>query len=223
MTKIIFKYDINKDIDNFIRGTRGKNSSKPTKLQEAYVSQNGTNYDKLKIGKFLESYKEKIVFDPEKSIESLRKNWRKIEKPFLERVESIFKITYPNSQIIAYLTTNQRCTYNILENYFFVNFSLESPNQIIMHELIHFYTWYTLYDDLITAGINENQYNDIKESLTVLLNIEFVDLMNGVYDNGYPQHIEMRQKVQDLWNKSKDIRKLVFNIFLLPDSRNLNE
>ena len=47
MTKVVFKYDLNKDVDNFIRGTRAKNSSKPTNLQEAYIAQNGTDYLEL--------------------------------------------------------------------------------------------------------------------------------------------------------------------------------
>jgi hypothetical protein len=218
MTRIIFKYDVDKDTDNFIRGTRAKNSSKPTKLQEAYVTQNGTDYDESKVTKFLELYRRKISFDSEKSAKELEKNWEEIEMLFLERVESIFKIAYPASQIIAYLTTNQRCTYNIPENYFFINFSSKSQNRTVMHELLHFYMWHALHNDMIAAGINENQYNDIKESLTVLLNTEFADLMGGVHDDGYPQHAEMRQRVQELWNVSKDIRKVVFGVFSLLDS-----
>jgi hypothetical protein len=217
MTQIIFKYDFEKDIDNFIRGTRAKNSSKPTKLQETYIAQNGTDYDESKVKKFLESYKQEISFDSEKSVKELEKNWKKIEIPFLQRVEGIFKIAYPASQIIAYLTTNQRCTYSIPENYFFVNFSSKSTNRTVMHELLHFYMWHALHDDLIAAGINENQYNDIKESLTVLLNTEFIDLMDSAHDYGYPQHAEMREKVQELWNVSKDIRKVTFGVFSLPD------
>jgi hypothetical protein len=86
-----------------------------------------------------------------------------------------------------------------------------------MHELLHFYTWHALHDDLIAVGIDENQYNDIKESLTILLNTEFADLMDGAQDDGYPQHAEMRQKVQELWRSSKDIRKVAFGVFSLPD------
>ena len=213
MTQIIFKYDLGKDIENFIRGTRAKNSSKPTKLQEIYIAKNGTDYNEAKVREFLESYTKKISFDPEKSMRELEESWRKIEGPFLQRIEEMFKITYPASQIMAYLTTNQRCTYNIPENYFFVNFAAKSSNHIIMHELFHFYTWYALHDDLVTAEIDENQYNDIKESLTVLLNTEFLELMNGARDKGYPQHVETREKVQELWNSSKDIQQVAFGVF----------
>ena len=217
MTQIIFKYDFNKDVDNFIRGTRAKNNSKPTKLQEIYVSRNGTDYDESKVKEFLRTYSNQISFDSEKSIKELQENWKKIESSFLERIEAIFKISYPVSQIIAYLTINQRCTYNIPENYFFVNFSSKSLNRTIMHELFHFYTWYAFHNDLIVAGINEDQYNDIKESLTVLLNTEFSDLMEASQDDGYPQHVEMRQRVEELWNQSKDLRKVIPAIFSLPD------
>ncbi len=82
-----------------------------------------------------------------------------------------------------------------------------------MHELLHFYTWHVFHDDFITSGKTEAQYNDIKESLTELLNIEFIDLMEGAHDDGYPQHAEMREKVKNLWNETKDIRKVVLEMF----------
>ncbi|MEK7610342.1 MAG: hypothetical protein AAB468_01170 [Patescibacteria group bacterium] len=220
MTQIIFKYDLGKDTENFIRGTRAKNSSKPTRLQEVYVAQNGTDYDEVKVKEFLESYANEISLDPNKAVKELEESWKKIEKTFLQRIETMFKITYPTSQITAYLTTNQRCTYNIPENYFFVNFTAKSSNHIIMHELFHFYTWYTLHDDLVAAGIDENQYNNIKESLTILLNTEFLELMNGAHDEGYPQHVEMREKVQELWSSSKNIREVASGVFSLPNPSN---
>jgi hypothetical protein len=218
MTRIEFRYDLDKDISNFIAGTSAKNNSKPTRLQQLYIDVYGTDYDRIKVQTFIESYISEGSLDVVKCKEVIEQNWRKIENSYFEKAERLFGVSYADQQIVAYLTTNQRCTYNLKEKYFFVNLSSKSPNLTIMHELFHFYTWQAYHDSLIKAGINENQYNDIKESLTVLLNVEFVDLMDGVRDDGYPQHAGMRQEVQELWSRSKDLRKVIFEVFSLSDS-----
>lgn len=76
----------------------------------------------------------------------------------------------------------------------------------MMHELWHFYTWYSF-------GINEEskigaeKYNDIKEALTVLLNIECAHLWpEGVEDKGYPQHQELRGEIVKWWQENPDIK-----------------
>lgn len=177
------------------------------------MAQNGSDYREQRVRDFLEAYTKKISFNPTASVQKLDNAWQKIAAVFFSRLEQLFKISYPSPHITAYLTTNQRCTYNIFENYFFVNFSSKSPSRTIMHELFHFYTWHAFHADLVAAGINEDQYNDVKESLTVLLNTEFVDLMEGAQDDGYPQHVEMRKMVQELWQNTKDLRKVVFGVF----------
>ena len=84
-----------------------------------------------------------------------------------------------------------------------------------MHELLHFYTWYAFHDELMGHGVDEKRYNDIKESLTELLNLEFPDLMAGILDKGYPQHAKTRQKVRELWIATKDLHRTVLGIALI--------
>lgn len=211
MLTLEFNYDLDKDIENFIYGTRAVNISSPTKLQQKYIDKHGTNYEEQQVREFIKSHISETNLDTEKSVRVVEENWKKIEKEFIPRVEQLFDITYPSSTICVNLTTNQRCSYNIGEGFFFVN-PLTGSNSTIMHELFHFYTWEAFHDDLTRIGIDKPQYNDIKESLTVLLNIEFVDLMDGDYDHGYPQHSEMRQKITKLWLETKDLRKVIFNI-----------
>ena len=81
-----------------------------------------------------------------------------------------------------------------------------------MHELLHFYTWHAFGKKLVDEGLSKLAYNDIKESLTELLNLEFSDLMGGKLDTGYPQHQEMRKKIKEVWKSEKDIDKLVLNL-----------
>jgi hypothetical protein len=77
-----------------------------------------------------------------------------------------------------------------------------------MHELWHFYTWYGLGADQ-EEKIGKQKYNDLKEALTVLLNVECEDLLpEGVIDTGYPQHQEIREKILQYWEKEKNIKNL---------------
>ncbi len=77
-----------------------------------------------------------------------------------------------------------------------------------MHEYWHLYTWYK-FGVIWEEKLGKQKYNDIKESLTVLLNIECKDLFpENKKDIGYPQHQELREKIIKIWNETKDIDKL---------------
>lgn len=77
-----------------------------------------------------------------------------------------------------------------------------------MHELWHFYTWYGLGVDQ-EEKLGKQKYNDLKEALTVLLNVECNDLLpEGMLDTGYSQHQEIRRTILEFWEKDKDIKKL---------------
>jgi len=154
-------------------------------------------------------YIEENNINTETKVGTIKNTWILIENNFIKRVEEIFGIKYPKENIRVFLTTNSRCTYNTEEDYFFVNMQSKNTNPIIMHELLHFYTYQTFYKELEQRGISKLQYNDIKESLTELLNIEFSNLMEGIEDKGYSQHTKMRNKVKETWLKTKNIRVLV--------------
>jgi hypothetical protein len=77
-----------------------------------------------------------------------------------------------------------------------------------MHELWHFYTWYGLGENQ-EEELGKEKFNDLKEALTVLLNVECKDLMpEGVIDVGYPQHQEIREEILKYWANDKNINSL---------------
>ena len=206
--KLHFLYNIEKDIENFIKGTRAVNSKKPTKFQTLFSEKYGENFEAEKVKAFIEEQDKINGFDANEEIVAVEERWKIAEPIFVERVEKIFGISYPAPIVTVYLTHNERCTYNIEQNYFFTRGS-EFSNNTIMHELLHFYTWHAFGKKLLDEGLSKLLYNDIKESLTELLNLEFSDLMNGKPDTGYPQHREMRAKIRELWQTEKDIETLV--------------
>jgi len=204
-----FSYHTAKDVENFLKASKSINNPKPTKLQNLYREKFGEKLEAAKVREFIEGYVKENNIDIGKRVEAIKTDWLLIEQNFVKRAEGIFGIHYPKETIEVFLTTNSRCAYNIDGNYFFVNIQSENANAIIMHELFHFYTWHAFHKELEQKGLSKQQYNDIKESLTEILNIEFTDLMKGAEDKGYSQHQDLRKKIREIWQKSKNIRALV--------------
>lgn len=188
MNKLSIRYDLNKDAENFIKGKNSINSQIPTKFQQEYENSNDSDYSEEKVRLFLELRGKDINF--EQIAIKIKDQWNPIENEFVLRCEEIFGIRL-ESEVIGYLSQNQKCTYNWRENYFFIYYNSLNPLKTIMHELLHFYT-HRKYDSFV---IDSNKFNDIKESLTVLLNVDFADLMNGEEDRGYEQHQQMRSEI----------------------------
>lgn len=206
--KIEFAYDPDKDVENFIKTLKSTTDQSLTNFHKQYIEKQGENFDSDNVKSFILDYLSGVnVLEFVSKIEG---EWRPIEQDFIERCEKIFGIKYPLEKISAYLTTNNRCSYNTKGNYFFVYLhNKKSNNPDIMHEVFHFYTYFTFYNELISKGASREKYEDIKESLTELLNLEFSDIMNGATDWGYPQHQEMRAQIRNIWASDKDINKLV--------------
>lgn len=210
--RLAFAFDVDKDAENFIRGTKSVNSSVPTKLQAEFIAAHGAAYDEPTVRAFLESHRQKIGFDPDRAIAEAGAKWDAVGAEFFARADRMFSLSAQLAPAVAYLTTNQRCTYDIPAGYFFVHHAAKSTNRTVMHELLHFYTWHALYAELTASGMSAAAYNDVKESLTELLNVEFADVMPGVRDEGYPQHAAMRAAILGAWLRSRNVRTTVFDV-----------
>lgn len=202
---IFFTYDRAKDIWCIAnKGKASNNSPKPTKIYELLEAKHGSNPTEETIGGFINSYLQENNISTLESINQYEAEWREVADEYHQRAEAIFEIKLPE-EITVYLTINNRCPYNIAENLFYASFPSESVRLTIMHELWHFYTWYGLGVDQ-EEKLGKETYNDLKEALTVLLNEECADLMpEGIRDNGYPQHSELRTEIQKLWTEKRDI------------------
>lgn len=201
--QFFFKYDLQKDTENFLKSFTSVNNKKPTKLQELYKVELG-ELDPLKVPEFLQ----KQVSDISEKLENIKSAWEAIEYKILERMEKIFSVSLRNN-ITVYLSTNSRCTYSIEENYFFVYMDSKNPNIIITHELIHFYTRHAFFKELKEKGVSAEKYNDIKESLTELINTDFQDLLGVNQDKGYSQHTEIRSKINQLRIEGRSVIDII--------------
>jgi hypothetical protein len=209
---ISFNYNREKDIWCLLnKGKSSNNSQSPTKVYEQMVATKGENLTNGTVSTFIEKYISENNIDLQEYIGKYQKDWDEVKEEYTKRAEAIFKVRLPKD-VTAYLTVNNRCPYNIEENYFFVSVPATSVCRTAMHELFHFYTWYAFVEKLTNQGVSKEKYNDIKESLTVILNTDFSDLMNGAVDGGYPQHQEMREEIKRLWLENKDVTKVVEDV-----------
>ncbi len=211
-----FVYDREKDIACLLeKGPGGIFSPFPTKVYKQLISEYGESPTQEQVSNFIEKYlagKEiKISFFLEKcQVES-----KELMNNFKKTAEKVFGVQIPEG-VKAYLTVNNRCPYNIEENWF--NATISNPanvTSISMHELWHFYTWYKFGKlQKETEENNWKKYGDIKEALTVLLNPECLNLLPvGERDCGYPQHKELRERIVELWNQNPDIEFVWERIF----------
>jgi len=205
--KVTYKYDKKEDIWCITnKGKISHNSPHPTKVYELMVNKIGENPEEKEVSKFIDEYLEENNYNVELLAKTFEKEFVEIADKYHKIAEQVFGVTLKND-VVGYLTVNNRCPYSIQENLFFVSVSVDSANRIAMHELWHFYTWYRFPNDVLK--IDPVVYNDIKESLSVLLNIECKELYGeGVEDKGYPRHEELRKRIVTVWNKTKDIQKV---------------
>jgi hypothetical protein len=206
--KLNFKYDLDKDIENFVKASKSKNNKKPSPMMAEYIEEYRGDYDEDSLKSFILSRTKDI--DIEEKLNEIKDNWSQIEDDYISISEKLFNVLLPLQEITVYLTINQRCTYNLKDKYFFDSLSRSDvSNHILMHELFHFYTWDAFGREMIKNGYDPLKYNDIKESLTVLLNIEYKDLMKNMVDKGYSQHKAMREEILKLWSHRHTIKEVL--------------
>jgi hypothetical protein len=177
-------------------------------MQARYIADFSSDFDDASLKIFITKYLSDEKIDMNEKVKNVEVAWRTIEEEFLRRIERIFEIKEQIDLIRIYLTTDTRCSYNTEQGYFFVSISRMGQNKTIMHELMHFWTWWKFHDEVESGRLTKGRYNDIKESLTELLNLECEDLLGDIRDGGYPQHKEMRALIRKEWLKTKNIKQV---------------
>jgi hypothetical protein len=140
--------------------------------------------------------------------------WKSIEKEYFRRLEKITMRKFKNKLIYAYLTTIPMCWYKPNKNppYFYVNYFSSINNCLLTagHELMHIQLHNTDWWERVEKEIGSNKTHDLKEALTILLNLEFSDLWM-FREFGYPNHIKLREFISKEWKKEKSFDKLTEN------------
>ena len=137
--------------------------------------------------------------------EDINNEWVKIEKDFIKKLEDVHKNPFPHKNIKGVLSSGGRFGYKIDEEWFATDMfknkfiSIDVATHELMHFMFHKYYWNLLKE----KGLSENIMWDIKESFTVLLNLEF-DNFRFQPDYGYPPHKNLREAIEKSWKKNQD-------------------
>lgn len=212
MTRLIFKFDKEKDLFNIWETCNKKSSWYDHKknISSTFLEIcEGKEFSVCK--KELEDYRKRMYDSPLITIfvESIQKAWDKISEEFFRRLEEITKRKFKPREVTAYITTVMRCPYNYVEPSFMVSFfrDLTTALSICGHELLHI-QFHNTYWGEIEKQIGKEKTADLKEALTVLLNIEFKDLW-FIEDLGYDSHKELREFIAQEWGKKRDFDNLL--------------
>jgi hypothetical protein len=207
--KVTFTYDKKQDIWCLLTyGKDSVNSSNHTSVYEQLLTFCHGDVTEARASLFIDTYISDAKITIEEYLTRYQNEWDSISEAYTKIAERVFGVSLPH-EVTAYLTINNRCPYSIEDNFFFVTVPAYSSTKTAMHELWHFYTWYAFGKTLQDGTLDESHYNEIKEALTVLLNIECKELLpEGVEDRGYPQHQALRNKIVTLWKNDKNIKTL---------------
>jgi hypothetical protein len=167
------------------------------------------SYKKCK--RFIEKYNGEVYNHDFAGIyaESLNKAWKKIEREYFKRLTKITRKQIKIAKIKGYLTLASRCPYDPRNNTFFVPFFWDIPHclEVAGHETMHLH-FHKYYFNEIEKELGNKETHDLKEALTILLDIEFQDLWH-VSDGGYDSHKKLREFIKKEWLKNKDFDLLL--------------
>ena len=144
-------------------------------------------------------------------MQALEKSWKTVEKEYFEILSKITRRTIFTEKFSCYFTTGLVCPYNEKEKWFMVSMWHSTPSSIttICHEIMHLQFLHYYKNYLKKKGLKNDQIEDLKESMTFLLNEpEFSNIILS-QDNGYPKHEELRKKLKSIWSKNKDFQNLL--------------
>ena len=211
MPRVIFKFDIGKDAWNYWETANSDphwgHDFRKCLRQENMKMLSGKKWGRVK--KKLYDLLKKGYDDDKKHMENnlklIKKRWYEIEKDYFKRLARITKHPIYKKKFTAFATTIGRCPYFRDEGAFMFNIwgeEIEGKLLTAAHEIMHLQFHY-YYEKKLRKRISNKQFQDIKEALTVLLNLEFKDLIKKT-DMGYPKHKKFRRFISTQWKKKKD-------------------
>ncbi len=207
MPKVIFKFDKEKDLWNIWRicnFTSNWHDFKKSLNPKILKIAKGKEFKTCK--KQIENYFKRI----HKSeliplfVDVINKSWNNINNEYFKRLENIMKKPICSQEFVGHITTMGRCPYDPKEKSFMVSifYSIPQVLQTAAHEIMHI-QFHNTYWEQIEKEIGKEKTADLKEALTVLLNLEFKDLW-FVEDRGYESHQKLRNFITEEWKKKRD-------------------
>jgi len=163
---------------------------------------------------FLIPYLENYYKNNEQNINNTIKFWQEIINKNINdacnKLEEITNTKIYKQDFIWYITTFPRWPYN-KENWYirlYYNRSIKYYIWFFLHELLHFQFIHYYTNHAAIIDLNQQEFNTLKESLTIILNHELKDFL-WKPDEGYTIHKNLREKLDIFRQNNKSFEELV--------------
>lgn len=200
---ITVKLDIKKDAWNYRWALNSNTHSSSRKEQIENISDFDFNqllglqyedtYPLMK--NYLEYFWKEHKEEAEQKIQEMQIKLDQIKDDVFEKMTKLTKQAIYRNNFTIYLTSLNRWPYNYKEWYSLTFIFRKSYITPFIHELLHFQTIHYYKSHIMSKLHDEKKFETLKEAVTFLLNYEFNTIMDG-YDNGYPQHQELRKQLE---------------------------
>lgn len=207
--KLTFIYDPNREIIPLKFGFRSTNSAMPTEFARRAQNDNIEITDVDRVVALSATMLREVSLDPVVVRDAYQEKWDAIASEAMLRFQKMFQTDWEPGDTTAYLTVSTRCPYNAAAQFFFVSFFKSSPMRTCLHELQHFYA-HQLLEPIFTEQNTSERFNEFKESLTILLNKAFGDMLESP-DEGYEQHAASRKRILELFEQGQSLREIATN------------
>ncbi len=211
--KVTFKFNVEKDLHNIwdtcnSKSTYGYDFSNQMSPNIIKICK-GKKFDKCKVElnkTMSEVHNSTLINDISKTAQ---KSWNQINDEYFRRLKKIMKKPICSEKFTGYLTISGRCPYNPEKDYFMFGMFRGIPSILHTagHEIMHI-QFHKTYWEKVEKELGYNKTHDLKEALTILLNLEFKDLWFSE-DYGYPNHKKLRAFIEKEWEKKKDFGVLL--------------
>jgi len=210
------KLDIKQDADNWYTGcTRASlHGIDFTERAPKEIIEKIRGMNEKEAFKFLIPYlKEKYITEKDeidKYITYVKNEYsQKFNKGCQKVVNILGKPIYRND-FTTFISTFPRGPYNYEHGYTWQPVGWLDPIRGFLHELMHFQFihYYRNNPDSAVSKLSNEQFEYLKESLTIILNKDFVPLIS-MSDKGYEKHKNFRQELKLFWESNKNFDELV--------------
>lgn len=131
------------------------------------------------------------------------------QNEIFSRMEKITGRVIYRDDFTCFLTTFPRAPYDYNHGYVWIPivWPRETYVRTFMHELLHFQT-YIYWQKQCLTKLTNNEFENLKEAVTVILNEECLDVMLWA-DKGYAMHKNEREELLLFWKKHKNFDALI--------------